>query len=106
MVFCFAAVGGGMSTAGIQLKNEKPENHSRRNYSSGRRHNGPHLVAVWHELSQNSATTMPRMVVVVLNAIVAAGMVMLLRCRQRDTTRLSDSVVGAMSRFAMSERTQ
>jgi hypothetical protein len=86
MAFCFAAVGGGMSTAGIQLKNKKPENHGRRNYSSGRRHNGPHLCRVWHELSQGSAATMPRMVVVVLNEIVSAGIVMLLRCRQRDTT--------------------
>jgi hypothetical protein len=43
MAFCFAAVGGGVSTAGIQLKNKKPENHGRRNYSSGRRHNGPYL---------------------------------------------------------------
>jgi len=36
-------VGGGVNTAGIQLSNEKPENHVHRNYTSGRRHNGPHL---------------------------------------------------------------
>jgi hypothetical protein len=64
------------------------------------------FVTVRHELSQSSATTMPRMVVVILNEIVTAGMVMLLRCRQRDTTRLSYSVVGAISRFAAAERMQ
>jgi hypothetical protein len=106
MVFCFAAVGGGVITAGIQLKNEKPENHGRRTTLREDVITVRNFVAVWHELRQSSATTMPRMVVVVLNEIVSAGIVMLLRCRQRDTTRLSDSVVGAMSGFAVAERTQ
>jgi hypothetical protein len=51
------------------------------------------FVAIWHELSQRSATTMPRMIVIILNEVVSAGMEMLLRCRQRNTTRLSDSLV-------------
>jgi hypothetical protein len=32
-----------LSTAGIQLRNEKSKNHDHRTYTSGRRHNGCHL---------------------------------------------------------------